>query len=147
MDNLDTLLEVGLGFTADMSKSGGFIGKEAVQQQQAQMKAQKGLPRRLVQVLCLDPSAMLYHGEVVRRDGVAVGDIRVGSYGHTLGGAVGLCMVDARGSHSNCHTTTVVVNKEYLETGKWEVEIANKLFPIKVSLQPLYDPKNLRIKA
>lgn len=30
MDNTDTFLEVGLGFTADFEKEGGFIGKEAV---------------------------------------------------------------------------------------------------------------------
>ena len=30
MDNTDTLLEVGLGFTCDFEKEGGFIGKEAV---------------------------------------------------------------------------------------------------------------------
>jgi glycine cleavage system aminomethyltransferase T len=50
MDNLDTLVEVGLAFTADMNKPGGFIGKEAVLKQQAELKAKKGLPRRLVQV-------------------------------------------------------------------------------------------------
>lgn len=52
MDNLDTLVEVGLAFTADMTKPGGFVGKEAVLKQQAELKANKGLPRRLVQV-CL----------------------------------------------------------------------------------------------
>jgi glycine cleavage system aminomethyltransferase T len=142
MDNLDTLLEVGLGFTADMAKPGGFIGKEAVQRQQAEMKAHKGLPRRLVQVLCLDPAPMMFHAEVVRRDGVVVGDVRVGSYGHTLGGAVGLCMVSvpAGGPHA-------VVNKDFLESGTWEVEIAGKLYPVKASLNPMYDPKNLKIKA
>lgn len=36
---------------------------------------------------------MLYHGEVVYRNGEVVGDVRAGSYGHTLGGAVGLAMV------------------------------------------------------
>jgi glycine cleavage system aminomethyltransferase T len=141
MDNLDTLLEVGLGFTADMQKPGGFVGKEAVRAQQALSAQQKGLKRRLVQVLCLDPEAMLFHAEVVRRGGVIVGDIRVSSYGHTLGGAVGLCMVSAPGG------TNDVVNKEFLETGKWEVEVAGKLYPIKVSLQPMYDPKNLKIKV
>jgi 4-methylaminobutanoate oxidase (formaldehyde-forming) len=50
MDNLDTLVEVGLAFTADMTKEGGFVGKEAVLKQQAELKAKKGLPRRLVQV-------------------------------------------------------------------------------------------------
>ena len=33
MDNTDTLLEVGLGFTADFNKPDGFIGKEEVVKQ------------------------------------------------------------------------------------------------------------------
>ena len=36
---------------------------------------------------------MMFHAEVVHRDGVAVGYIRAASYGHTLGGAVGLAMI------------------------------------------------------
>ena len=28
LDNLDTLLEAGLGFTADLGKCGGFVGQE-----------------------------------------------------------------------------------------------------------------------
>lgn len=35
----------------------------------------------------------MFHAEVVYRNGKRVGDIRVASYGHTLGGAVGLSMV------------------------------------------------------
>ncbi len=44
-----------------------------------------------------------------------VGDVRAASYGHSLGGAVGLAMVTAQEGH--------VVNKNYLTQGKWEVEI------------------------
>lgn len=51
MDNTDTLLEVGLGFTADMEKEGGFIGKEHVARQRKLLKEQGGLRQRLVQVL------------------------------------------------------------------------------------------------
>ncbi len=142
MDNLDTLVEVGLGFTADMNKPGGFVGKEAVLKQQAELKAKKGLRRRLLQVLCQDSNPMMFHGEVIRRNGLVVGDVRVGSYGHSLGGAVGLAMVSIPGND-----TTSVVNKEYIDAGKWEVEIAGKLYPAQLSLNPLYDPKNLKIKA
>lgn len=41
MDNTDTLLEVGLGFTADFNKPDGFIGKEAVLKQK-KIFAEKG---------------------------------------------------------------------------------------------------------
>ena len=140
MDNTDTLLEMGLGFTADMHKAGGFKGKEAVQAQRAQMKEEGGLRKRLVSLVVRDaPEAMLYHGETVFRDGVCVGDVRAGSYGHTLGGSVGLAHVVAEGEHR--------VNKKYLQEGVWQVEIAGRRHSVDVSLSPPYDPKNLKIKA
>lgn len=143
MDNLDSLMEVGLGFTADLQKEGGFIGMEHVVKQKAELKAKKGLSRRLVQVLVTEnPSVMLYHGEVLWRNGVRVGDVRAASYGHTLGGAVGLGMVEG-----DCDSQGVVVNKAYLEGGVWEVEVGNEKYPVRVSLAPMYDPKNLKIKA
>jgi heterotetrameric sarcosine oxidase gamma subunit len=49
MDNTDTLLEVGLGFTADFTKKGGFIGIEKVNEQKKLQKDLGGLPQRLVQ--------------------------------------------------------------------------------------------------
>lgn len=42
---------------------------------------------------------MMFHAEVVRRDGQAKGYVRAASYGHTLGGAVGLViLVEAGGA-------------------------------------------------
>eukprot|EP00468_Gymnochlora_sp_CCMP2014_P000089 CAMPEP_0167743692 /NCGR_PEP_ID=MMETSP0110_2-20121227/2155_1 /TAXON_ID=629695 /ORGANISM="Gymnochlora sp., Strain CCMP2014" /LENGTH=829 /DNA_ID=CAMNT_0007628087 /DNA_START=623 /DNA_END=3109 /DNA_ORIENTATION=+ len=106
MDNTDTLLEVGLGFTCDFNKKIGFKGQEAVEKQK---KDKSHLYKRLVQVLINDPDAILFHGEVLKRDGKVVGDIRAGSYGHTLGGAVGLSMVEADSK----------INAKYLKGGKW----------------------------
>ena len=96
MDNTDTLLEVGLGFTADFAKPGGFRGQTAVECQKATGIDAWG-QKRLVQVLVQDGEPMMYHGEIVYRDGAIVGDIRAASYGHTLGGAVGLSMVESTG--------------------------------------------------
>lgn len=45
-------------------------------------------------VLLLDPEPLMYHAEVLWRNGVRVGDVRAASYGHTLGGAVGLALVE-----------------------------------------------------
>eukprot|EP01031_Cornospumella_fuschlensis_P045744 gene45744-55988_t len=139
MDNTDTLLEVGLGFTADYQKPGGFLGKEATMAQRDEMKRLGGLRSRLLQVLVGDADSMMYHGEVIYRNGARVGDVRAASYGHTLGGAVGLAMVTAEEGQ--------VVNKQYIESGQWQVEIAGKMLPCKVSLSPMYDPNNKRIKA
>ena len=133
IDNTDVPYEVGLGFALDLSKAGGFIGKEAV----LANKAKGPLTRRLVQVLVQDPEPLMYHAEVVRRDGVAVGYVRAASYGHTLGGAVGLAMIEPKAP----------VDAAYLGSGAWQVEIAGKLYPASVSARPLYDPQMKRIHA
>lgn len=81
---------------------------------------------------------MMYHGEILRRNGAPVGYVRAASYGHTLGGAVGLVMVEGG---------TETVNPAWLQAGKWEIEIAGKNYPCTVSLKPLYDPEMKKIKA
>ena len=132
IDNTDDPYETGLGFALDLKKPGGFIGKDAV----LARKAKGPLRRRLVQVLVQDPEPLMYHVEVVRRDGAPVGYVRAASYGHTLGGAVGLAMIEPDAE----------VSAEYLASGHWEVEIAGKRYPCSVSARPLYDPENRRIK-
>ncbi|MBS0578147.1 MAG: FAD-dependent oxidoreductase [Proteobacteria bacterium] len=133
IDNTDEPYEVGLGFAVDLNKPDGFIGKEALMAR----KAGGPLKRRLVQVLLKDPAPLMFHAEVVHRDGVPVGYVRAASYGHTLGGAVGLAMVEPK----------VVVDAAYLQSGKWEVEVAGRRYPAEVSLRPMYDPTMARIKA
>ncbi|HEY7858790.1 MAG TPA: FAD-dependent oxidoreductase [Candidatus Nanopelagicales bacterium] len=133
IDNTDSVLEAGLGFAVALDKPGGFLGRDAV----AAEKAKGPLPRRLLQVLVRDPEPMLFHAEPVLRDGVAVGYVRAGSYGHTLGGAVGLAMVDAGGP----------LDQAYLDGGDWQVDIAGTRYPATASLRPLYDPTMARIKA
>ncbi|MDH4110946.1 MAG: FAD-dependent oxidoreductase, partial [Gammaproteobacteria bacterium] len=89
LDNTDDPYETGLGFAVDLHKPGGFIGKEAL----LARKAQGPLQRRLVSVFVQDPEPQMFHAEIVRRDGKAVGYVRAASYGHTLGGAVGLAFL------------------------------------------------------
>ncbi len=129
LDNTDGPYETGLGFALDLNKPGGFIGKQAV----LANKARGPLTRRLVQVLVKDPLAMMFHSEVVRRDGVPVGYVRAASYGHTLGGSVGLVMIEPK--------PAVPLTEEYLKSGRWEVDIAGKLYPAVVSARPMYDSK------
>jgi glycine cleavage system aminomethyltransferase T/glycine/D-amino acid oxidase-like deaminating enzyme len=133
IDNTDTVLEAGLGFAVDLKKPGGFLGKEAVIAQ----KTGGSLRKRLVQLLVKDPDPQLFHAEVVTRNGVAAGYVRAASYGHTLGGAVGLVMIEAKEP----------VTQPYLDDGTWEVDIAGTRYPVKLSLRPLLDPENAKIKA
>jgi len=133
IDATDTVLEAGLGFAVALEKPDGFIGRDAV----AAQKAKRALNRRLLQVLVKDPEPLMYHGEIVYRDGQAVGYIRAASYGHTLGGAVGLCMVERE------HP----IRPKFWREGNWEVDIAGTRYPAVASLRPMYDPTMERIKA
>jgi len=132
IDNTDGPLEAGFGFALKMDKPGGFIGREAVAR-----KAARPLERRLVSVHLSDPEPLMYHAEVLRRDGVPVGYLRAASYSHTLGGAVGLAMVEGHG---------VAITPTWLAGGTWTVEINGAQYAATTSLRPLYDPANERIK-
>ena len=132
IDNTDSVLEAGLGFAVDLKKP-AFIGRDAV----LARKAAGPLTKRLVQVLLKDPEPLMFHAEVVRRNGRPVGYIRAASYGHTLGGAVGLAMIDAGEA----------IDQAYLDAGRWEVDIADRLHPAIASLRPLYDPENKRVRG
>jgi glycine cleavage system aminomethyltransferase T len=133
IDNTDSVLEAGLGFAVDFDKPGGFIGREAVLAQ----RAAGPLERRLVQVLLRDPEPLLYHAEIVRRNGRPLGYVRAASYGHTLGGAVGLAMIDAGEP----------VDQAWIDRGDWDIDVAGRSVPANVSLRPLYDPQMARIRV
>jgi 4-methylaminobutanoate oxidase (formaldehyde-forming) len=133
IDNTDNPLETGLGFAVDFKKPGGFVGMEAL----IALKAKGPMKRRLVSVRVLDPEPLLLHAEPLLRNGKAVGYIRAGSYGFTLGGSVGLAMVEA----------DEPVDAAYLANGTWEIEIVDRRYPAAVSLKPLYDPENKRIRG
>jgi len=113
MDDTDELVSIGLAFTCDFEKEGGFVGKGAVRRHKAAAKIPS---KRMVQVLIDDAEPMLFHGEVLQRNDKVVGyvsllpkthihvltsnicfyfifrDIQTGSLGHTLGVSVGLAL-------------------------------------------------------
>ena len=132
IDNMDTPVEVGLGFAVKLDKPGKFIGYDVL----AKQKEYGVQHRRLLQVLVEDPEAQLFHAEPIFRNGESVGYVRVGGYGHHLGGAVGLAIVEIDEK----------VNKAYIEAGTWTVQIDGKLEAMKVSAAPMYDPKLERVK-
>jgi 4-methylaminobutanoate oxidase (formaldehyde-forming) len=131
IDNTDSVLEAGLGFA--VSYDHDFIGRAAVEAK----KGEGPLTRKLVQVLLTDPEPLLFHAEPVLRDGKPVGYVRAASYGHTLGGAVALAMVEGGEP----------VTGAWCDGAEWQVEVAGRMVPARASLKPLYDPTNLKIKA
>jgi 4-methylaminobutanoate oxidase (formaldehyde-forming) len=126
----DHVLEAGLGFAVKTVK-GDFIGRDAVLR-----KADEGLARRLVQFRLEDPEPLIFHNEAVVRDGRIVGPVTSASYGHYLGGAVGLGYVPCRGE-----TEAEVLASRY------EIEVAGVRHPAVASLEAMYDPRSDRVRA
>ncbi len=124
--------EAGLGFTVAMDKSGGFIGKDAL----TIFEAENNIQRRIVQLTLEDGSAVLWGGELILRNGVPVGEIRSAAHGHTLGCAVTLGLVSDEAG----------INKDWLEQGDFEIDVAGKRYRARLHLRSPYDPKSERVK-
>lgn len=130
----DTPLEAGMGFVCDFDKNVPFIGRDAVARQK---ESERPLKKRLAQFLLQDPDAMLYHHEPILRDGEIVGHLSSGSYGHTLGGSVGLGYVKCAEG----------ITPGYIDAGTFEIDVGGKRIPARASLRALYDPKGERARS
>jgi 4-methylaminobutanoate oxidase (formaldehyde-forming) len=80
---------------------------------------------------------MMYHNEPILRDGVIVGSVTSGAWGHRVGASLGMGYV----------TCAEGVSDAWLASGAWEVEIAWQRQPVTVQLRPWYDPKGERLKG
>ena len=132
----ETPLEAGLGFAVAWNKPSGFIGLGA-------LVKQKSLPFLKKRMVCLgladqsDQAPMIYHEEPLYRDGVRVGSTTSGAFGHRINRSLGLAYVTA--PHG--------VTKDWIDSGKWDVELAWKRYPVIVQLTSFYDSKGEKIKS
>ncbi len=124
----DTPLEAGLGFAIDWNKP--FIGRDALLKQRA-----AGLQRRLAIFVLDDPEPVLWGSELIYRDGVKTGYTTSGSYGHTVKGGIAMGFVHHEGG----------VTPEYIESGRYEINVNGRRIPAKVHLRAPYDPARSRI--
>ncbi|MGH7186769.1 MAG: aminomethyltransferase family protein, partial [Pseudomonadota bacterium] len=129
----DTPIEAGLGFVVAYDKKTPFIGREALLKQ----KSQPRLVKRMVQFALEDPQPLLYHNEPIYRDGRLVGYTSSAAYGHALGRAIALGYV-------NCPDG---VDQAYIDSGKFEIEVACERVPARASLRPMYDPRSERMRV
>ena len=85
------------------------------------------------------PDVMIWGGELVLRDGVAVGQVTSGAWGETLGGCVGLAYVR--------HPDGEVLTPDLVRAGEYQVNVGGRLYPAAVSLRPPFDPAGDRIRG
>lgn len=123
---IDDPYSSGLRFTVALDKPGGFVGRDAL------LKLDPAAPEhRTVYVALEDPEPVFVHDETVYCNGVPVGRMTSGSYGHTLGRAVGLAAVAPDTDLS----------------GNFEVQCKGRNYAATVSRRPFYDPKGERLRG
>ncbi len=128
----DTPIEAGLGFAVALDKATPFIGRDAL------LRASDKPPtRRLVQFKLGDPAPLLHHDEPIVMDGRRIGLLTSGSYGHTLGAALGMGYV----RHPDG------VTADLLRSARFEIEIAGERYPAEASLRPFFDPRGERMRS
>ena len=84
-----------------------------------------------------DGEVILSGRETIYRNGTRCGWLSSAGYGHTLGRAIGMGYVRAQ----------TPIDRDYVLSGQYELEVATKRIPAKVTLSPLYDPKTQKPKA
>ena len=126
-----TPLDAGLGWAVKTKKAIPFKGRDAIVAQQ-----QRGL-RKLLAAFTVDPSVVLLGRETIYRDGERVGWLTSGGYGYTIGRSIGYGYVRNPDG----------LTRDWVLAGSYELEVAGVRVPAELSLQPLYDPTNARVKA
>jgi heterotetrameric sarcosine oxidase gamma subunit len=126
-------VEAGLLFACKLKTDIEFLGRAAVE------KAKVEGPRRKLVGFSVDtPDAMLWGGELVLRDGGVAGQVTSAAWGETVGGCVGLAYVRAADNS--------VVDADWVKAGGYQVNVGGRLYPISVSLRPIYDPTSTKIR-
>lgn len=126
----DHVIDAGLGFSVK-TDTPNFIGRDAVLE-----RKESGPKSRMVQFKLTNPEPLLYHNEPLIRDGEIVGYLSSGSYGHTLGAAMGLGYVPCEGE-----SAAQVLASTY------EIDVMGTRVQAEASLKPMYDPKSERVKV
>ena len=129
----DNPVEAGLLFACKLKTDIDFLGRQAVEQAKAD-----GPRRRVVGFSVGSAEPMLWGGELVLRDGAVAGQVTSAAWGATTGACVGLAYVRSPES--------APVTADWIRAGQYQVNVGGVLYPIAVSLKPIYDPDNTRVR-
>jgi 4-methylaminobutanoate oxidase (formaldehyde-forming) len=126
-----TPVEAGLAWAVKMKSGRPFLGREAIAAQLA-----SGVKKRLA-TFTAAPDVVLLGRETIYRNGQRVGWLSSGGYGHSIGKSIGMGYV----RHSDG------VTEDFILSGTYELEVASDRVPAQVTLLPLYDPENRKVKS
>jgi heterotetrameric sarcosine oxidase gamma subunit len=127
-------VEAGLLFACKLKTEIPFLGREAVEKARGE-----GTRRKLVSLVLEDSNTMMWGGELVLRDGLAVGQVTSAAWGETLGACVALAYVWRRDGN--------VVTSEYLNSGRYEINVGGNVVAASLHQKPAFDPTNAKVKA
>ncbi len=126
-------VEAGLSFACKLRTDIDFLGRAAVEKAKAE-----GARRRLVSFVVDDPEPMLWGGELMLRDGAAVGQVMSAAWGETVGACVGLAYVaDPDGG---------VTTADWVRSGSFDVDVGGSVHAVRAGLRAPYDPENRRVR-
>jgi heterotetrameric sarcosine oxidase gamma subunit len=126
-------VEAGLLFACKLKSDIPFLGREALEAAKL-----AGPRRRLVSLVLEDPDPMMWGGELVLRDGVAVGQVTSAAWATTTGACVALAYVWQRDGDP--------VAIDYLDTGRYEINVGGSIRPATLHRRSPFDPTNSRVK-
>ena len=113
-----------------MKSDTDFIGRKA-------LEAARRLQKRFAGFTLDEPEAVLVGRETILRNGEPVGYLTSGGYGHSIGKSIGYGYVrNASG-----------VGEEFLNSGDYALVVALETYSAEITLSPLVDPENRRVKA
>lgn len=126
--------EAGLLFACKLATDIPFLGREALEKARAD-----GVRKKLVGFRVDSPEPMLWGGELILRDGAVAGQATSAAWGQSIGAAVGLAYLrSADGS---------VIDADWVRRGSYQINVGGRLYPVTVSLRPLYDPQSQRVRS
>lgn len=128
----DTPFHAGLGWAVKLKGSTEFLGRAACQK-----VASAPLNKMLATFTTERDDIVLVGRETILRDGAFAGYLTSGGYGYTVGKPIGLGYVRHAAG----------VTEDYVMSGRYELVVARDIVKADVSLAPLYDPGQTRIKV
>jgi 4-methylaminobutanoate oxidase (formaldehyde-forming) len=127
-----TPVEAGLGWAVKLKSNIPFLGRDAILAQR-----ENGVDKMLAGFTVADRDVVLLGRETIYRNGARAGWLSSGGWGYSLETNIGYGYVRDKAG----------VDRDYVLSGDYELEVATDRIPCEVFMDPLYDPKMERIKA